>query len=133
MGLSPKTNSARTYIRYTQAINTIEDCMDSEMVERFYEYRDNTDKDRKRGLSIEQVIKLSQEPEETIRQTVSAVLDNPDKAKAIVNDALGGRAETKITVTLPKEVADYYANKADSFGVSRGYYITYLLTGLAHD
>ncbi len=67
-------------------------------------------------------------PEEQIR-IVDLVIGHPQNAKRIINNAIP-YCKTKITVTLPSFISDWFEGAAWDVELSKGKYIEKLLIGL---
>ena len=86
-------------------------------------------KNKKEKISDEQIRQLSRvSPQEQIR-IVDLIIGHPQNAKRIINNAIP-YCKTKITVTLPSFVSDWYDSAACGVDMSKGKYIEKLLIGL---
>lgn len=84
---------------------------------------------KKEKISDEQIRQLSRvSPEEQIR-IVDLNIGHPQNAKRIINNAIPC-CQTKITVTLPSFVSEWFDSAACDVGMSKGKYIEKLLIGL---
>ena len=107
-------------------IENIEKNIGEEKAEKLNDIIYNLQKNKKENVSYEQIKQLSMAlPEEQIR-IVDLIIRVPQNAKQIINNALP-LCRTKITVTLPSFINEWYDYKAMHSGVSKSKYIEQLL------
>lgn len=127
--LNINVKTMRNAIRYTQNIENIEQNIGDDKAEKFNEIIKKLNRNKKDKISAEQIFHLSNvSPEEQIR-IVDRIIGHPQNAKRIINNAIP-YCRTKITVTLPSFVSDWFEDAAYDVGLSKGRYIEKLLIGL---
>lgn len=127
--LNINVKTMRKAIRYTQNIENIEQNIGDDKAEKFNEIIKKLNRNKKDKISDEQICHLSNvSPEEQIR-IVDLIIGHPQNAKRIINNAIP-YCRTKITVTLPSFVSDWFEGAACDVGLSKGRYIEKLLIGL---
>lgn len=127
IGINVKT--MRNSCRYTDNITKIEKNIGERRAKKFDDVIKHLYKNKKEKISDEQIKRLSEvSPEEQIR-IVDLIIGHPQNAKRIINNAIP-YCKTKITVTLPAFVSDWFDNAACDVGLSKGKYIEKLLIGL---
>lgn len=124
IGLSEKT--MREYIALARATKAIEELIPEEDVEPLQAVWATVGKDRKKGLSMQQVIALSHESPAIITETVKEILQSPNDCKEVVRRKLS-QSEVKTMVILPSLTNDYYTRKAKEAGMSKGQYMALIL------
>lgn len=72
-------------------------------------------------------------PIEQQKEICELVIENPKQSRKIISSYLGDLEEITLTVTLPKNVNDFYKYKASRMECSKNEYITNLLTLIASD
>lgn len=127
IGINVKT--MRNSCRYADNIARIEKNIGEERSKKFDDVIKCLHKNKKEKISDEQIRQLSMvSPQEQIR-IVDLIIGHPQNAKRIINNAIP-YCQTKITVTLPSFVSDWYDSAACDVGMSKGKYIEKLLIGL---
>lgn len=127
--LNVNVKTMRNAIRYTQNIENIEQNIGDDKAEKFNEIIKKLNRNKKDKISDEQICHLSNvSPEEQIR-IVDLIIGHTQNAKRIINNAIP-YCRTKITVTLPSFVSDWFEGAACDVGLSKGRYIEKLLIGL---
>lgn len=127
IGINVKT--MRNSCRYAENIKVIEDNIGAERAKKFDDVVRSLQKNKKEKISDEQIRQLSRvSPQEQIR-IVDLIIGHPQNAKRIINNAIP-YCQTKITVTLPSFVSDWYDSAACDVDMSKGKYIEKLLIGL---
>lgn len=125
--LNINVKTMRNAGRYIEYIENIEKNIGEEKAEKLNDIIYNLQKNKKENVSYEQIKQLSMAlPEEQIR-IVDLIIRVPQNAKQIINNALP-LCRTKITVTLPSFINEWYDYKAMHSGVSKSKYIEQLLT-----
>lgn len=124
--LNINVKTMRNAGRYIEYIENIEKNIGEEKAEKLNDIIYNLQKNKKENVSYEQIKQLSMAlPEEQIR-IVDLIIRVPQNAKQIINNALP-LCRTKITVTLPSFINEWYDYKAMHSGVSKSKYIEQLL------
>ena len=124
--LNINVKTMRNAGRYIEYIENIEKNIGEEKAEKLNDIIYNLQKNKKENVSYEQIKQLSMAlPEEQIR-IVDLIIRVPKNAKQIINNALP-LCRTKITVTLPSFINEWYDYKAMHSGVSKSKYIEQLL------
>ena len=124
--LNINVKTMRNAGRYIEYIENIEKNTGEEKAEKLNDIIYNLQKNKKENVSYEQIKQLSMAlPEEQIR-IVDLIIRVPQNAKQIINNALP-LCRTKITVTLPSFINEWYDYKAMHSGVSKSKYIEQLL------
>ena len=124
--LNINVKTMRNAGRYIEYIENIEKNIGEEKAEKLNDIIYNLQKNKKENVSYEQIKQLSMAlPEEQIR-IVDIIIRVPQNAKQIINNALP-LCRTKITVTLPSFINEWYDYKAMHSGVSKSKYIEQLL------
>ena len=124
--LNINVKTMRNAGRYIEFIENIEKNIGEEKAEKLNDIIYNLQKNKKENVSYEQIKQLSMAlPEEQIR-IVDLIIRVPQNAKQIINNALP-LCRTKITVTLPSFINEWYDYKAMHSGVSKSKYIEQLL------
>lgn len=124
--LNINVKTMRNAGRYIEYIENIEKNIGEEKAEKLNDIIYNLQKNKKENVSYEQIKQLSMAlPEEQIR-IVDLIIRAPQNAKQIINNALP-LCRTKITVTLPSFINEWYDYKAMHSGVSKSKYIEQLL------
>lgn len=127
--LNINVKTMRNAIRYTRNIESIEKNIREERAKEFADVVKKLHRNKKERISDEQIMQLSRvSPEEQIR-IVDLIIRHPQNAKRIINNAIPF-CRTKITVTLPSFISDWFDSSAYDFGMSKGKYIEKLLIGL---
>ena len=127
IGINVKT--MRNSCRYVDNITKIEKNIGEERSKKFNGVIESLHKNKKEKISDEQIRQLSRvSPQEQIR-IVDLIIGHPQNAKRIINNAIP-YCQTKITVTLPSFVSDWYDSAACGVDMSKGKYIEKLLIGL---
>ena len=127
IGINVKT--MRNSCRYADNIARIERSIGEERSKKFNDVINSLCKNKKEKISDEQILQLSRvSPEEQIR-IIDLIIGHPQNAKRIINNAIP-YCQTKITVTLPSFISDWYDSAACDVGMSKGKYIEKLLIGL---
>ena len=120
--LNINVKTMRNAGRYIEYIENIEKNIGEEKAEKLNDIIYNLQKNKKENVSYEQIKQLSMAlPEEQIR-IVDLIIRVPQNAKQIINNALP-LCRTKITVTLPSFINEWYDYKAMHSGVSKSKYI----------
>lgn len=116
--LNINVKTMRNAGRYIEYIENIEKNIGEEKAEKLNDIIYNLQKNKKENVSYEQIKQLSMAlPEEQIR-IVDLIIRVPQNAKQIINNALP-LCRTKITVTLPSFINEWYDYKAMHSGVSK--------------
>ena len=124
--LNINVKTMRNAGRYIEYIENIEKNIGEEKAEKLNDIIYNLQKNKKENVSYEQIKQLSMAlPEEQIR-IADLIIRVPQNAKQIINNALP-LCRTKITVTLPSFINEWYDYKAMHSGVSKSKYIEQLL------
>lgn len=124
--LNINVKTMRNAGRYIEYIENIEKNIGEEKAEKLNDIIYNLQKNKKENVSYEQIKQLSMvAPKEQIR-IVDLIIRAPQNAKQIINNALP-LCRTKITVTLPSFINEWYDYKAMDSGVSKSKYIEQLL------
>lgn len=124
--LNINVKTMRNAGRYIEYIENIEKNIGEEKAEKLNDIIYNLQKNKKENVSYEQIKQLSMAlPEEQIR-ILDLIIRVPQNAKQIINNALP-LCRTKITVTLPSFINEWYDYKAMHSGVSKSKYIEQLL------
>ena len=124
--LNINVKTMRNAGRYIEYIENIEKNIGEEKAEKLNDIIYNLQKNKKENVSYEQIKQLSMAlPEEQIR-IVDLIIRVPQNAKQIINNALP-LCRTKITVTLPSFINEWYDYKAMHSGVSKSKYIEQLI------
>ena len=124
--LNINVKTMRNAGRDIEYIENIEKNIGEEKAEKLNDIIYNLQKNKKENVSYEQIKQLSMAlPEEQIR-IVDLIIRVPQNAKQIINNALP-LCRTKITVTLPSFINEWYDYKAMHSGVSKSKYIEQLL------
>ena len=127
--LNINVKTMRNAIRYTRNIEGIEKNIGEDRAKKFADVIKNLNRNKKEKISDEQIVQLSKvSPQEQIR-IVDLIIGHPQNAKRIINNAIP-YCQTKITVTLPSFVSDWYDSAACDVDMSKGKYIEKLLIGL---
>lgn len=127
--LEINVKTMRNAIRYTHNIEKIEENIGEERSIKFSDIMKKLYRNKKERVSDEQIRQLSMvSPKEQIR-IVDLIIGHPQNAKRIINNAIP-YCKTKITVTLPSFVSDWFDSAACDAGMSKGKYIEKLLIGL---
>ena len=125
VGVNEKTY--REYVQFAEANEVITAALTEEQKSNYPDFTNRQIQDRKNGASMKQFRALAALPPEIIQQTIAKMMENPNQGKAILLQAIGNAAESKVTVTLPAKVNAWYTKKADKAGKSKGKYIYDLL------
>lgn len=124
--LNINVKTMRNYVRYAQYLENIEKNIGKEQAEKFNDILDKLYKNKKENISNEQVMQLSKIPPTEQKRVVNLIIKNPQNAKQIINNELP-LCKTKITVTLPAFINEWYGYKAMYAGISKSKYIEELL------
>lgn len=127
--LNVNVKTMRNSIRFVNNLEIIEKNIGQEKADKLNEIINKLNRNKKEKISDEQIFQLSNvSPEEQIR-IVNLIIGHPQNAKRIINNAIP-YCRTKITVTLPSFVSDWFEGAACDVGLSKGRYIEKLLIGL---
>ena len=127
--LNINVKTMRNAIRYTRNIESIEKNIGEEKAKEFADIVKRLNRNKKEKISDEQITQLSMvSPQEQIR-IVNLIIGHPQNAKRIINNAIPF-CQTKITVTLPSFISDWFDSAAYDLGMPKGKYIEKLLIGL---
>ena len=127
--LNINVKTMRNAIRYTRNIESIERNIGEVKAKEFSDVIKRLNRNKKEKISDEQIMQLSRvSPEEQIR-IVDLIIGHPQNAKRIINNVIP-YCRTKITITLPSFVSDWYDSAACDVEMSKGKYIEKLLIGL---
>lgn len=122
-GVSEKT--ARQEKRVVIAEIAIEEAIGKETADKFINIYHEKNKNKKNGISDSQLISLSKQSPEVIRDIVENILADPDDCKQVLREWLP--VDERITVMLPQEVSQYYETQAKAKEMSKGKYISLVL------
>lgn len=126
IGISEKT--MREKIRYCDNITKIDENIGEERATKFNEIICSLQNNKKKSISDEQIRELSKMSADEQIRIVDRVIKHPNNAKMIINNAIP-YCKTKITVTLPSFINDWYIDVAEENYKSRGKYIEEVLVG----
>lgn len=124
--LNVNVKTMRNSVRYIEHLDNIEKNIGKEQAEKFNDILDKLYKNKKKKVSDEQIMQLSRTSPTEQNRIVNLIIRYPQNAKQIINNALP-LCKTKITVTLPAFINEWYDCKAISAGISKSKYIETLL------
>lgn len=122
-GISEKT--ARKDRQIGIASLALENALGKEVADKFIDIYREKNKNKKNGISDSQLISLSKQSPEVIRDIVEDILADPDDCKQVLREWLP--VDERITVMLPQEVSQYYETQAKAKEMSKGKYISLVL------
>ena len=127
--LNINVKTMRNAIRYTRNIESIGRNIGEGKAKEFADVIKRLNRNKKEKISDEQIMLLSMVSAEEQIRIVDLIIGHPQNAKRIINNAIP-YCQTKITVTLPSFISDWYDSAACDVGMSKGKYIEKLLIGL---
>ena len=116
LGVSVKT--MRESVKYTNNFEIIEKNVGAEKAEMFEKIISQLKRNNKAKISAEQIKVLSMMSADIQINVIDRVIAHPENAKRIINNEIPF-CKTKVTVTLPDYINEWYINQAEEKGVSK--------------